>query len=355
MDIEYLKKNKLILFESISGSKAYGLSHPKSDTDIRGIFILPKKQFYSTEYIAQISNESNDIVYYELKRFFELLSKNNPNILELLNIPDDCVIYEHNLYKNIKSHQFLSKLCKETFAGYAQSQIKKAYGLNKKILNPIAKKRKTPLDFCYVTQEHKSMPLNNWLKLKGYDQKNCGLVNINHLHQLYALFYDDSGKINYKGIIQSDQSNDISLSSIPKGEKPVTYLYYNEDGYSTYCKDYKEYWEWVEKRNDARYQNTLSHGKNYDSKNMMHTFRLLSMAEDIALHQKITVRVSNRDFLMKIRSGAFEYNELLKMANDYAHKIDQDFEKSKLPLVPDLALIDDLLYKTRKSFYEIVK
>ena len=82
MDINTLKQSGSIIFECISGSRAYGLDTPASDTDIRGVYILPQDQFYSLNYIEQISNETNDIVYYELRKFIELLSKNNPNILE---------------------------------------------------------------------------------------------------------------------------------------------------------------------------------------------------------------------------------------------------------------------------------
>ncbi|MGX9987414.1 DNA polymerase beta superfamily protein [Soonwooa purpurea] len=71
--IDFLKKNNLILLETISGSKAFGLATEKSDTDIRGVFYLPKEMFYGLEYIPQVSNETNDEVYYEIGRFVELL------------------------------------------------------------------------------------------------------------------------------------------------------------------------------------------------------------------------------------------------------------------------------------------
>jgi len=74
MTIEELKKSGSIIFESISGSRAYGLDTATSDTDIRGVFILPKTQFYSLNYIGQVNNETNDIAYYELGKFIELLS-----------------------------------------------------------------------------------------------------------------------------------------------------------------------------------------------------------------------------------------------------------------------------------------
>jgi uncharacterized protein len=63
MDIDYLRKNNLIVLECISGSKAYGLSLPTSDTDIKGVFVLPEKHYFGLDYIEQVSNESNDIVF----------------------------------------------------------------------------------------------------------------------------------------------------------------------------------------------------------------------------------------------------------------------------------------------------
>ena len=77
-----------------------------------------------------------------------------------------------------------------TFYNYAIQQIKKAKGLNKKINKPISKDRKSPLDFCSAIVGHKSMPLKKWLDIKGYDQKFCGLVNIDKARDSYALFYD---------------------------------------------------------------------------------------------------------------------------------------------------------------------
>jgi predicted nucleotidyltransferase len=44
--IQDLKDKNLLLFECISGSKAYGLDLPSSDTDIKGVFILPQTAFY---------------------------------------------------------------------------------------------------------------------------------------------------------------------------------------------------------------------------------------------------------------------------------------------------------------------
>ena len=338
-----------LLFEGISGSRAYGTNLPGSDTDIRGVFILPQADFYGLNYTEQLSDETNDVVYFELKRFIDLLSKNNPNLLEMLAMPAECKQFVHPLFEQLTPELFLSKLCKNTFAGYAQTQIKKARGLNKKILNPVDEKRKSILDFCYVIQDYGSVPVKQWLEAKNYQQEDCGLINIPHAKNLYGVFYEQNG--NFKGITQKDTANEVSLSSIPAGHELEAYLSFNKDGYSAYCKSYKEYWAWVGKRNNMRYQNTLNHGKNYDAKNMMHTFRLLDMALEIGEKQQIIVRRPNRAELLKIRAGEFEYDDLLDKASQKLEAIELAYQESDLPEKPDLAKINGILIEIRERFY----
>jgi len=190
MNIDDLKKKNLIILECISGSRAYGLNTKDSDTDIKGVFVLPKKDFYGLNYIPQVSNQSNDIVYYELGRFMQLLSLNNPNILELLNTPMNSITYKHPVLDELKSELILSKLCQNTFGKFALSQIKKAKGLNKKIVNPMDKKRKSLLEFCYVNQDKGAVPLLTYLDNNNWQQENCGLININHMKNIYGLYYE---------------------------------------------------------------------------------------------------------------------------------------------------------------------
>ena len=350
LTIEQIKDNGWLIFEAITGSKAYGLDTAKSDTDIRGVFVLPKELFYSLEYLPQVSNESNDIVYYELKRFMELLSKNNPNIIELLNVPDNCILYNHELMDKIKPELFLSKLCEHTFANYAYTQIKKAYGLEKKILNPVDEERKSVLDFCYVHVGKEAISLKQFLLENGFEQEKMGLTAIAHLRECYNLFY--SKEHQYSGVIKKEEANDVCLSSIPKGEIPVGLLYFNKDGYSLYCKKYKEYWEWVEKRNDERYNTTMSHGKNYDSKNMMHVFRLLLMAKEIATEGKVNVWRKDREFLLDIKQGKYEYEDLLNKAELLKNELHDLYKKADLLDEPDIKKVNELLIEMREDYYK---
>lgn len=349
MTIEELRNKGLIILECISGSRAYGLETLTSDTDIKGVFLLPKEEYYGLNYTPQVNNETNDIVFYEFGRFMELLSLNNPNILELLHTPESAIVYKHPFLDEIKSELILSKLCNNTFGKFALSQIKKAKGLQKKIVNPVAKERKSVLSFCFVNYDQGAIPLLKFLEIKGWQQENCGLVNIQHMKDVYGLYYSD--QLRFSGVLRRKDSNDICLSSIPKGTNQEALMYFNRNGYSTYCKEYREYWDWVDKRNDNRYQNTKSHGKNYDSKNMMHVFRLLEMAIEIGKEKKVNVKRPNRDFLLDIKAGKFEYEELLKMADMKQAEMESAFEQSSLSEKPDLELINELTYRLRDKFY----
>ncbi len=351
--IKSLKSRNLILLESISGSRSFGLATENSDTDIRGVYYLPKEDFFGLHYIPQISNETNDITYYEIGRFVELLQKNNPNILEVLVSPEDCIQHKNPLMELLKPEDFLSKLCKDTFAGYAISQIRKAKGLNKKILNPLDKERKSILDFCYVLKNQGSVSLKKWLRESGKDQEKCGLVSIDNTKGMFALFYSETGDLNYKGIIQNEEANQVSVSSVPKDENPVAYLFCNLDAYSTYCKDYREYWKWVSERNEDRYNVNQTHGQNYDSKNMMHTIRLLQSCEQIFKTGSLNIRVENREELLEIKAGNWSYEAVMEKAESLIQSIEHYHSRSTLPEFPDLDKTTKILVNIREELYQI--
>ncbi len=352
MTVQDLKDNNLIIFECISGSKAYGLDTPESDTDLRGVFMLPQEGVYGLNYVEQVADKKNDIVYYELRRFIHLLVKNNPNIIEMLGTPDDKILIKHPVFERITPDIFLSKQCKDTFGGYAFTQVRKARGLNKKIVNPVGERRKSILEFCYVQHGQGSLPLLKWLEKQGFRQEDCGLVNIPHFKDTYAIFHSTKADVVYRGIAKKDSSTKVVLSSVPKEEQPVATMHFNEDGYVKYCKDYREYWDWVAKRNDARYTMNIKHGKNYDSKNLMHTFRLLDMAVEILTEGKIIVKRPNREELMSIRRGEHDYDDLINRAEAKMKAVEEAHEHSTLQDKPDRKAANQLLIDMRREYYE---
>ena len=194
MTLDELRKSGMIAYEYIRGSHAYGLNTPTSDEDHGGVFICPKEMLYGLrgKYIEQVSDEKGDTVFYEFGRWVELLLKSNPTALESLFIPERCIVGEvHPMVQEIINNRemFLSKECFKTLTGYAVSQIGKARGLNKKIVNPVTE-RKDVLDFCYTFKAQGSQPIKDFLKENNLDQKYCGLVNIPNMNCTYGVYYD---------------------------------------------------------------------------------------------------------------------------------------------------------------------
>lgn len=390
---EYLVENGLILFETIVGSQAYGTQTPTSDIDKKFVYILPEDYILGTGYVEQI-NVDKDYVGYEIRRFLELIGSNNPTVLELLNSPEDCIITKHPLFDLVIAHKedFITKICADSFGGYARQQIKKAKGLNKKQNWEKDKvTRKDLLDFCYVIENEKTIPWRKWNEReeRQYEEKFIGAVNVPNARDVYALFYDEgafmmhsetfdeaSREFNkklfkeagfpmgfgYKGLVKVgiDEetgkenyglSNQLRLSSIPKGEQSFATIIYNKDGYSEHCKDYKEYQEWLENRNITRYVETQAHGQKIDGKNMMHCMRLINMATEIGEGKGIVVRRPDAQELLKIRRGEVELESLIEIADKAIENMDNVFKNSNLPSHVDRGLVNDLIIKIRKGFY----
>ena len=339
-----------LLLNCQSGSHAYGLATETSDEDFRGVFFADKTGFYAGTAPEQIADATNDRVYYELGRFVELLTKANPTALELLATPAESVLYRHPIMDRLRIEDFLTKACKATFAGYATTQIRKARGLNKKVHNPMPEERKSVEEFCYILSEGKSVPLSTWLLKTRLASRALALVRIDHTRGIHAVYHDPSGTW-AQGISSGPDANDVRLSSVPKGQRCLAYLSFNYDGYSVYCRKHREYWQWVEARNDVRYESTLNHGQGYDAKNMMHTLRLLDMAIEILRDGRLNVRRPDRDFLLRVKAGEYSLEAVLEMAEKRLAKLEKHAAASTLPEAVNREKVAAALVGMREGLY----
>lgn len=395
LTFDSIRENNLLLYEYIRGSVSQGCNVETSDIDTGGVFISPINHIIGLgqSYKDELKDEKGDKTWFELNKFMRLLMTSNPTMLESLFIDDEFVLYEHPIITEIKKHrnEFITQECFKSFYGYGIAQIKKSRGLNKKIVQPIVE-RKNILDFCYTPYKQGSTKIKNWLDFRNMKQEYCGTVNIPNMINTFGIYYDwgmffknenislsdilsnkyinlsnfiketynitndeelsnwyNSQKpIGYKGIVKNiETSNELRFSSVSKDEKPICYMTFNINGYSTHCKDYKEYKDWEKNRNPIRYQSNLE--KNYDSKNMAHSFRLVNMCIEIAQGKGFNVNRKNidRDFLLDIRNHKFEYDYLIELLQYKMKEMDEAIKHSTLPLKINQKNIDDLLINIR--------
>ena len=376
------------LYLVVRGSHAYGTNVPTSDTDYAGVFIQSEDDILGLNYKEQINDDSDDTVIYELRRFLGLLGSNNPTVLELLNTPEDCIIYKDPVFDLILENRekFITKICANSFGGYAKQQISKAKGQDKKQNWEKDKvTRKDILDFCYVIEGDKSIAWKVWNNGR-FEEKFIGVVNVPNARDIYAVYFDkdafcmfsesisESTRKNlievrkelgqpmgfgYKGLVKtgeginSTESNALRLSSIPKGEEPICIVTYNKDGYTQHCKDYLSYQEWLENKNEARWVDVKSHGQKIDGKNMMHCKRLMGMAREIAESKGIIVRRPDAEYLISIRKGEVNLQTLIDDVESEIKEIDRLFSESNLPDSVDMEFIHNLIVKIRKQIYKI--
>lgn len=387
----------------------------KSDYDYGGVFIAPLEMILGlrSNYQEQVSDAKNDETYYEFGRWIELLLKSNPTALESLYIDKKFVIGDvHPAIQHIIDNRdyFLTKESLNPIYFYSLSQVHKSRGLNKKIVNPVTE-RKDILDFCYTFNGQGSQPIKDWLKERNLDQKYCGLVKVPNCRDAYGLYYDfaayfkfeeyDKNKefweenfddenfqnwcfdmryrtakndkfmgydycmktynrvinkefFGYSGIVHPDEitkSNDVRLSSIPKGETPICAMFYNKDAYACHCRDYKDYKEWEEKRNPVRYESNLH--KNYDAKNMCETIRLIHTGIEVARDGVFNVeRTWDRDFLLDVKNHKYEYDEIMKYVEEKQEEFNKYYDTCKLPEHIDYNQVNRLLIESRKKIYQ---
>jgi len=375
---EYIKEHGLLLYEYIRGSQSQGLALPTSDVDTGGVFCMSYDDLMGMKsyQVENIKDEKGDAAWFEISTFIELLRKANPAALEALFVPEHCITYMHPAFKAIydRRQEFVTKKCFKSFFAYGYQQVKRSRGLNKRINKPVTELL-TVLSFCRTPMSQGSTPIEKFLSARGLKQRYVGLNKISHMELLRGAYYDygthlrveydadsfsklyhrndesfnafmkfmyDNNVLTWKdrirlffsphkyetileivqpkgyhGIMREDgKSNEIRLDSILKGDQPICYIEYNKDGYTLHCKEYKETQEWIMNRNQQRYLENA--GKQFDRKNVEHSYRLVNMGIEIAKTGQVNVDRTNidREFLLNIKLGNATYEELIAGLDD---------------------------------------
>jgi hypothetical protein len=141
-----------IAYETIMGSMAYGVSSDSSDMDVYGFCVPPKddvfphlrgeipgfgRQLQRFEQFQQHHVEDKDalagkgreydLTIFSLVKFFQLAMENNPNIVDSLFTPRECVLFCNPIGERVRERRqiFLHKGAWHKFKGYAYSQVHK--------------------------------------------------------------------------------------------------------------------------------------------------------------------------------------------------------------------------------------
>jgi hypothetical protein len=343
-----------LIFRAVSGSRAYGTSRPGSDTDIRGVFVLPALAYLATTPpLDQVADPRGDIVYYSLRRFVELAASANPNILELLFLPEDCILFRSRAMDLVISQRSLF-VTREAFAshvGYAQAQIKRARGQNKWVNNPQPAEPPRRESFCWVIPRasvpggspYRPVPLEE----SGVALEECHCAAVEHVRDAYRLYHYGP---NARGVFRSGVLVCESIPLEDEDARCLGLLLYGRNAYEQAMRDHRSYWEWRRHRNEARWLSQERGETDYDAKNMMHTFRLLLSGSHILRHHEPLVRLAGEElrFLQQVLAGHFTYDELIRRAEDLVRELEALHAASTLPEKADAGRVNALLHEATR-------
>ena len=346
MNIDELLKSDKILFSTLAGSHCYGLNIETSDEDMVGIFHNPPADYMKfDEPPTQISDNKQDNKYYELKETFRLLIKGSPNIIEMLFIDERFHRHTSPTMKKLIANRplFISQKLYFSFTGYAFQQIKKAKGQNKWINNPKPTERPQAID--YISW----IPANELNYQKDNDNSETFACRPRKLEssQGYLLSRIEHGLGSHR-MYKTDKQHDflnsgkIICSSIDMEAERQHFagiLYFNESLYNRDFMDWKNYWQWKKKRNEARWVKQESGELDYDAKNMAHCMRLLISGKHILTHAepKVFFDGEQRQYLLDIRLGKFSYEEIIAEAEQLMielNELKKEMAETEEPLIP---------------------
>lgn len=340
-----------ILFECVAGSRAYGTARSDSDTDLRGVFVQPARDFLAVAPPPElIADARHDQAYYSLRRTLGLLAAANPNLLELLWMPADCIRIDSPEMAQLRAQRqrFITRACVDSHVGYAMGQIRKARGQNKWINQPKAQTPPRREDYCYLiprdalaaTDQPPCRPQR--LRDSGVDLARCHAARLEHAPGVFRLYhYGEQAR----GVFRGDA---LAVESIPLADEPERFiglLLYAEQAWRRDGEEHRQYWQWRAERNEARWQQQERGELDYDAKNLMHTLRLLLSAVSIVERGQPRVRFEGEDlaYLLAVRNGEYPYEALLERAEALRQRCLAAGAGERLPEVVDAHWVDDLL------------
>jgi hypothetical protein len=302
------------------GSVAYGVSSDTSDMDLYGFAIPPKedvfphlggeimgfgrqkKRFeqYQEHHIRDDlamggSGREYDISVFNIVKYFQLAMENNPNMIDSLFTPLNCLVHITKVGNMVREKRklFLHKGAWHKFKGYAYSQ-----------LNKMSEKLRVQVrEF----ESRHGIPSSNYLDERLQQLRNYRDGVIDAYPIAFATMSENDFDI-YRTLV-------ARASETPQGKrKPLVEKY------------------------------------GYDVKFAYHVIRLLNEVQQILLDGDIDL-CRNSEELKSIRRGEWTEEDLRRVAADREHSLEDVYNKSTLRHSPDEEQIKALLLQCLEEHY----
>jgi uncharacterized protein len=290
------------------GSVAHGMYVPKSDPDsiddkdVMGIYIGPLEHYlgFGRKDVYEQWEGEWDCVFYELRKFIGLLLNCNPNVLSLLWLKPNGIIYENEVGSRLRAHRglFVTKKAYHSFSGYAHAQFKKMISFN---------------------QEAQALmkQLEDQLTSFGIDPDSCDAG-----HSLRTL--------NGEPFVGAT----TEMMEVVKRYRGERRRYYSGGYMGT-------------KRRE------LVRRIGYDAKNAAHLIRLLRMGIEFLTEGILHVERADAPELLDIKRGAWPLEKVKSEAERLFQLSQEAYVRSPLPAEPDTERAERLCVEMISAYHQL--
>lgn len=291
------------------GSHLYGTSTPESDEDFVGVFVPDAKYLLGLGRIEEVdlgvkskdaegknTKDAVDYKAYTLERFASLALQNNPNILEILFVNPENILFVNETGQRLLDikHSFLSKRIKHRFLGYAFSQ------------------------------KHKMV-----IKLENYEKLLEAVDYIDqHMDKQFLL------DIEHHPIFVRKKDH-VKVGDV---NMPITV---------TTKKAKKMLSDRLDKFG-SRQELVSKYG--FDTKFASHLIRLLKEGQELLATGDLRFPLYCKDLLREIRAGKHSMDEVLSLADFVENFVEELYEKTTLPTKPNWKLVEQFVIETHKKY-----
>lgn len=316
--------NKLIV-KLISGSNLYGTNSENSDLDLKGVMLPSWRQVALGKIPKQFENSSTgnnnskntssdvDIEIFSLHEFIRLAKEGQTIIFDMLHTPKTHIIETSEIWDDLISNRrmFYSKNI-NSFIGYCRSQVIK-YSVKGDRLN-----------------DAKAV-------LEWVDDEICKRdANYFRLNSCDLSTFPKGENINW---IKSDNENIPDMIEVCNRKILLnSTLVYAREILATVIKKYG-------KRSE---QSAFDGG--VDLKALYHAFRVAYQAKELFEFETITFPRPEKEFLLDIRNGKYNYFELSIKLDELIYEVEEIRNKSNLPNNPDYDAVDNWLISIIENY-----
>lgn len=356
--------DKNIIYLMMRGSQAYGTNTAESDVDLGGVCLPSPDVFFgidkfeSDEEWKDEQGNKIDKVIYNFGKAVDLLTANNPNMMDYLCSPEHAVISTTPIWEMVKDNTdlFISKVAKNSFLGYAKAQLGRIETHRQYLLNPPVKPDRKKYDL----PDEPIFPSTQYEVIASLSSEFVAEGDRDHFYAEMAYLLDTDGAFivkkhvgiqNYQLAIEMfkvRQEQFLRMMSSINGRflaPEYRDMARKELKYICDCKNYKSYLSWEKTRNEKRKE--LERKCGFDSKHGMHLLRLTRMAAEIAENKGIRVCRTgiDADELLDIRLGNQSFETVMKKADEAKKRAEVAYANCSLPDYPNYEKILELKRK----------